>query len=279
MKRKNGFMATSLIYSFFLVFLMLMIGILATTMNNRILVNALKKDIRSSLEKEQGFIVDTLENKTYTPGEVISFGNETWQVVTNKVNSVVLVLQRSLTKMEIEMSLGKSKDRQYFGTCETETSCQVRACREFSGGEEYCFYYPANQRLHSKPAWKPTITQIRNQNMGRTIVSKVVEDWFNTHLGLQNVKEKNKLLPMTFNDGYNNYPQSGTQPIYIRIPHTNDLNTVTTWNGVKPFHLVNSVGTSNELQIRIYNRTDNQATAVTSNTSAFIRPVIEAKKG
>ena len=279
MKQKKGFMATSLIYSFFLVFLMLMIGILTTTMNNRILVNSLKEDIRSSLEKEQGFVVDTLENKTYALGEIVSFGNETWQVVTNKANSVVLVLQRSLTKMEIEKALGKSNNREFFGTCTSETSCQVRACREFTGGEEYCFYYPANTRLHSKPTWAPNITQIRNQNMGKTIVSKVVNDWFSMHQGLQIVLEKNKLIPMTFNDGYLNYPESGGKAIYVRIPHTSDLNSVTSWNGVKPFHILNSVGASNELQTRIYNRTDKEATIVSSNTAALIRPVIEAKKG
>ena len=46
-KKKNngGFIATSLIYSFFLVFALLMAAILATASENRILVNAIKKDI------------------------------------------------------------------------------------------------------------------------------------------------------------------------------------------------------------------------------------------
>jgi len=63
MKKKRGFMATSLIYSFFLVFLMLMAAILADNANNRILLSSLKEDIRTSFQESQGFVVDFFENR------------------------------------------------------------------------------------------------------------------------------------------------------------------------------------------------------------------------
>ena len=67
MMQKKGFIATSLIYSFFLVFLILMSTILARAANNRILLNAIKGDIREELDNQKGFVVDTIENKQYQP--------------------------------------------------------------------------------------------------------------------------------------------------------------------------------------------------------------------
>ena len=62
--KKNGFMVTSLIYSFFLVFLLLMATLLAKDASNRILLKAIKDDIRSGLEQDDGFVVDKVESKT-----------------------------------------------------------------------------------------------------------------------------------------------------------------------------------------------------------------------
>ncbi len=86
MMQKKGFIATSLIYSFFLVFLILMSTILARAANNRILLNAIKGDIREELDNQKGFVVDTIENKQYQPKEKIEFASETWQVLQNKSN-------------------------------------------------------------------------------------------------------------------------------------------------------------------------------------------------
>lgn len=50
MKNKNGFIATSIIYSFFIVFLMLLTMNLASLAQDRILMAQVKKDIKSDLE-------------------------------------------------------------------------------------------------------------------------------------------------------------------------------------------------------------------------------------
>jgi len=206
----------------------------------------------------------------------VSFGNENWQVIRDTGNSLVLVLERSLNKNEIESALGRaSTNTEYFGSC-NDTFCEVRACRSFMGGMEYCYIYTPNTLLHSKPAWKPTTSQSQNENYGRTIVSKVVEEWFTKHQGLQQVLSKDKLIQQTFSDGYFNYPQGEESAIYVRIPLLSDLTSVSSWQQVLPFHVLNSVGPSNEIQTRIYN---GAIRTVNSNTSARIRPVIEAKKG
>ncbi len=51
MKKKNGFIATSLIYSFFLVFLMILVGVMANYSNDRIQLNRLKQDTKEQLNK------------------------------------------------------------------------------------------------------------------------------------------------------------------------------------------------------------------------------------
>ena len=91
MKNKKGFIATSLIYSFFLVFLMLMVTILTSSVSNRVLVGRIKDDIRSEIDGQESFVTSTLEIKSYEIGEVVNFANEDWQVVQDKGMQVVLV--------------------------------------------------------------------------------------------------------------------------------------------------------------------------------------------
>ena len=89
MKNKKGFIATSLIYSFFLVFLMLMMTILVASVNNRIFVDRINEDIKSELENQGSFIVDTLPAKNYNIGESVTLANESWQVIEDKGSQVL----------------------------------------------------------------------------------------------------------------------------------------------------------------------------------------------
>lgn len=270
MKQKKGFVATSLIYSFFLVFILLMVTILSRSSNTRVLLNAIKGDIRSDINDDRGFVVDEIENKTYTLGSDLSFAGEMWKVIENKSSSVVLVLSRSLIATEILSAIARPvTDTNFYGTC-NDTSCRVRACKTGSSGQEYCYLYPSNTAIHRKPSWNPSTSQVKNENYGKTIVSQVVNSWFSTHQGLNRAKDKDKLVLMSFNDGYMN--TTG----YIRIPLSTVQNEYRYAGGDRPFHLINSVGTSNTLQTRIYN---GSVSNVNSNTDAFIRPVIEVKKG
>ena len=106
-KKNGGFIATSLIYSFFLVFALLMAAILATASENRILVNAIKKDIYDNLEAKSAYLVSSLANKTYSAGEKISFAREDWLVVKDNGTTVTLIMNRGLNLQELTKTVGK----------------------------------------------------------------------------------------------------------------------------------------------------------------------------
>lgn len=268
MERKKGFIAISLIYSFFLVFLMLMVSILGKSVNNRVLVGSIKNDIREDIDAQTGFVIETLPNRTYAIGENVSFGNEEWRVMENKPGSVVLILNRSLTKSEMELNIGKdASNLEYYGVC-NDSSCQVRMCRSAYSGEEYCYRYPTNDRLYRTPAWAPTKDQIRNQNFGQMIPSGVILSWFRNHQGLQKVLSKNKLVNMSFYDGGIN--NTG----YVRLPLSSEMTNASLYQSPSPFHLLDK---NNNTQTKIYNGSATQI--VSSDTAAYIRPVIEATKG
>lgn len=260
--RKDGFIATSLIYSFFLVFLILMSLILTRTANNRILLNAIKGDIRKELDEQSGFIIEEIENKTYAVKEKIVFANETWQVLQNKTSSVVVVLSRALTQNEIVNAIGSARmTSEYLGTCNT-TSCQVRACREAYSGQDFCYLYSANNNLFLRPSWNPTSTDV-TAGYGKTIVSEIVSEWLKTHSGMSRVTKKNQLLSMSFSDGFKNHTG------FIRLPTNSEVGNIT--DGAMPYHLINSPNDGKTVRL--------SSGTVPSSRAAFIRPVIEIKKG
>lgn len=49
MKKKNGFIATSLIYSFFLIFITLFLTIIADYLQNKVLLNTIESDIKEEI--------------------------------------------------------------------------------------------------------------------------------------------------------------------------------------------------------------------------------------
>lgn len=51
MKKKNGFIATSLIYSFFLVFITLFLTIIADYLQNKVLLNTIESDIKEEINR------------------------------------------------------------------------------------------------------------------------------------------------------------------------------------------------------------------------------------
>lgn len=54
MKKKNGFIATSLIYSFFLVFITLFLTIIADYLQNKVLLNTIESDIKQEINSSLG---------------------------------------------------------------------------------------------------------------------------------------------------------------------------------------------------------------------------------
>ncbi len=288
--KKNGFMATSLIYSFFLVFLMLMITLLAKDVNNRILLKAVKDEIRSGLEQDAEFVIDKLESKNYIVGSTVSFAGENWQVINDKGTSIVLILQRTLTRGEIVNALGSSietTNTAYYGTCDA-TSCQVRSCREVPAfnintppvgiyGRENCFYDPRNPTQYIKASWLPTTTQVETQNFGQRIPSTIVMNWFQSHSGLQRALDLGKLNALAFDDGFLHYDAS--RKIYVRIPLQSEVTAAnsSSWTSIgQPFHILSNMNATGQNQVHIYGP---GLRLEFSTAIAFIRPVIEVKEG
>ena len=60
MKKKNGFIATSLIYSFFLVFITLFLTIIADYLQNKVLLNTIESDIKEDINKTK-YITDFID--------------------------------------------------------------------------------------------------------------------------------------------------------------------------------------------------------------------------
>ena len=262
MNKKKGFIATSVIYAFFLMFLMMMVIILAQSVNNRILVNAIKSDVRDSMEESDSFVNVVLENRTYRIGEVVTYASETWQVLQNKSSSVVLMLNRGLSQTEIETYIrAYAGDTIYFGYCTAE-NCQVRYCITEDLGGEYC--HTSGRR----PMWNPTVAEIQDQNYGQTLPSVSTRGWFSAHQYLQRAQSAGKLVQMTFSDGFKNNTS------YVRLPLSTEVSGNSKFATVTPFHIVNAASAN---RIYLYNNGTVSTTALT--TTAYVRPVIEVLKG
>ncbi len=265
MKNKKGFIATSVIYAFFLMFLMMMVIVLAQSVNNRVLVRAVKDDIRDEMENNDSLVNITLENRTYTIGEVVSYAAESWQVIQNKTSSVVLMLNRGLSQTEIESYIrAYATDSMYFGTC-SGANCQVRECLTSDTGGEYCYI---SGSLYRRPMWNPTVAEIQDQNYGQTLPSVSTRGWFSAHQYLQRALEANKLVQMTFSDGFKNNTS------YVRLPLSTEVSGNPVFSTTTPFHLVNAASAN---QINIYS--NGTVSRVTLSTAAYVRPVIEVVKG
>ena len=275
MKNNKGFMATSLIYSFFLVFLMLMALILITNQSNRMLLDSMKSEIRNQIYTTDSFHQDVIKRtSTYAVGSLIKYADESWYVMKdNTTNHILtLVLARSLSKQELVLALGKDySDTEFYKTC-NDNICQTKICRDYYVGLEFCNYYSGDTNFSSNFGWSPSDTQINNQNYGKTIVSVAVNSWFQTHSGLQRVYNKNKLRQMSVADGVN------TTNGYVRIPLSSEVTTaygISAWKGSYTFHLLDVYSTN---YAKVYNPGESAVKNVLPNNYAVIRPVIEVKK-
>ncbi|MCI8393949.1 MAG: hypothetical protein HFH86_00490 [Bacilli bacterium] len=229
MKKKNGFIAVSLIYSFFLVFLMLMLSSSIKNAQTRLLLGTIKEDIKNQLGAKSEFIITSLPaknpltNADYRIGDEVNFVGESWFVVSNQNNSVVLVLKRALNKEEVTQALEVSETNNNFfaGQC-NDTSCQVRMCMS-TYFDNLCYYQSNSNFVY--------------YNWDKSIAKRIVESWFENNQNLQKVCRlqynatlgkrmcsKDTLIHMTFHDGVQN--NTG----YIRIASNNEAAAGrTTW--------------------------------------------------
>ena len=267
---RKGFMATSLLYSFFFVFLMLMMGILAASVSNRVLVNNIKKDIREDIEGSSSIIKLDIPYKNYRQGDTIEFANESWKVLGINGKIVTLVLDRSLNSEEIALAGGYSTNDSYF-ECRG-SSCLLRNCvkDEIKGNSE-CYVLTDKRNIYNTPIWKVSgyESQLQNVIYGQSLVGNVVSKWFLSHPGLKIALEKGKLSVFSFSDGTINYNNE-----LIRIPNSSEATLIKSWWQASdyPIHIINKP--SNDM---IYVCTTSGVENKTIETGAYIRPVIEVK--
>ena len=269
---RKGFMATSLLYSFFFVFLMLMMGILAASVSNRVLVNNIKKDIREDIEGSSSIIKLDIPYKNYRQGDTIEFANESWKVLGINGKIVTLVLDRSLSSEEIALAGGYSTNDSYF-ECKG-SSCLLRNCvkDEIKGNSE-CYVLTDKRNIYNTPIWKVSgyESQLQNVIYGQSLVGNVVSKWFLSHPGLKIAVEKGKLSVLSFSDGTINYNNE-----LIRIPNSSEATLINSWWNASdyPIHLIDKPS-NNKIYVCEYKISN--AVSKELETGAYIRPVIEVK--
>lgn len=206
MRNRKGFIAVSLIYSFFLVFLMIMLSNSLKDAQTRLVLGTIKKDIQANLNQEEEFIVTNIPNKNYNVGEEVNFVGESWLTVENKTGSVVLVLKRALNKEEVTKSLNvENTNADYFAGACTDSSCKVRMCMN-KYYDNLCYFETTSNFIYY--TWQ------------NSVAKKIVDEWFLNNVNLQKVCRfqanskactKDTMISMTFHDGISN--NTG----YIRI--------------------------------------------------------------
>jgi len=270
MKQKNGFIAVSLIYSFFLIFLMIMIATQTKNAQNRQLLRVFKNDLQGQLNEEE-FVVTSLKNRTYNVDEEVSFVNETWQVIQNKPNSVVLILKRSLNRKEVTEALRTNTNNTAFfaNTCNNDNDCRVKMCLN-GYTATYCYF--------------ENTASYNYYNWDNSTAKTIVEYWLEQHGYLQSVCQfkyddiqktricqKDTLIRMTFSDGVQNHPG------YIRLATLGEVNGAQgkSWISNGRYAWTVQLSSRSGGKSNLY---DLNKGIVSNENTRTIRPVIEVRK-
>ena len=178
MKQKNGFIAISLIYSFFLVFLMTLTGILVNYAQNRILVNNVINETKDYLNNHVEVDTTKLNHRTYNSKENVLYAGLTWQVLkeNSEDDSVTLVLNRNLTTTEINNILVALN----FNVPHINEN--IRMCLT-TLSDFYCY--------------QTSLSDYKIYTWHNSIVKAIIEEWFKEQTFLQKALTRNSLIPMS----------------------------------------------------------------------------------
>lgn len=245
MKKKNnkGFIAISLIYSFFLVFLMTLLTIVSNYAYNRILLNGVKKTTQEKLNSLSEFNPIRLDNKTYTKDETVLYANENWKVIADLESEVILVLERSLTNEELKNGLGIEYHDEVIKE-DTTNMC-------FNGYDPYyCFFKENEVGGYNLYSWEDSFAK------------KIVEQWLDENALLQKAKVRGSLKEMTFTDETTREYTS-----FIRIPVAGEYENEAIWT------LTSAGNTENQSLIYV-----NDTAELAHTTYKEIKPVIMVEK-
>ena len=192
MKKNNkGFIAISLIYSFFLVFLVTLLMILANYAHNRVLLSSVKKETQNYLNGLAEFKPVQLEKKDYMEGEEVNVASNSWIVLEDEGTEVRLILKRNLTETEISEALSLQELNNI------ANSNTISMCLN-TYHPKYCHY--SSNSTFSEYKWSTSLAKI------------VLEYWFENSAILKKARDTGNLVKQDFSDGKELYNE------YIRLP-------------------------------------------------------------
>lgn len=252
MKKNNkGFIAISLIYSFFLVFLVTLLSTVATYAQNRILLNDVKKETQKYLNNLAEFNPVNLAHKmdangnriNYSLGEEVSVASEIWNVVEDYGDTTKLVLKRNLTANEINSALSEANITGG-GLNDTTLMCLNVYTPQICNYESNVVYNEYKYNL--------------------SLVKLILEHWFINNAILQKALDTGNLVNQSFTDGRSNYNA------YIRIPLSDEYDKI---NDATAWYLTFNGITNGISYINI-----NDTSIPAHSTYKKIRPIIVIKK-
>ncbi len=246
MKNNKGFIAISLIYSFFLIFIITLLMIVSNYAKNRVLLNEVKNSTQEYLNNLAGFNPVYLVNKNYSVNEAVLYIDENWKVLKDEGEFVTLILNRALNVTEINRALTNNS------LTGVSNSNKTLMC--------------GNEPNHSICNYKKTGTTIEYAyyNWNISIAYKVVQDWFYNNPSLQKASSIGSLKNMSFSDNIKNYSD------FIRIPIAQEFSII---NNTNIWYLTSSSRTDGIS----YNNIGGTNVS-THNNYKEIRPVISVKK-
>lgn len=103
MMKKNGFIATSLIYSFFLIFITLFLTIIADYLQNKVLLNTIEKGIKDEINSSMGI-------RDFEVGDIIVFNSGCTTYEFKPENAFVVVNTNPISNSIIFYSYALCKE-------------------------------------------------------------------------------------------------------------------------------------------------------------------------
>ncbi len=269
MKNNNkGFIAISLIYSFFLVFLVTILMVVMSYAKNRILLNHVKNATQEYLNGLAEFNPVSLENKNYTTEDVVKLGSEMWQVVSDDEGIVTLVLNRDLTNEEIttiitELAIPPKEESE-------EPPAEVP--------EETPSLYNEEGTLMCLPYYSPIYCNYESNTVynpytwDTSLVKQIVENWFFKDALLQKGVNRGTIVLMEYQDRESTEAEetAKTYNTYVRIPLASEYEAI---KNDDIWYL-----TSSKLEAGMSYLKQNTTDVSAHNTNKKIRPVIQIQK-
>ena len=220
----------------------------------------------------------TVPKKSYSVGTQISYACENWRVIKNNTNDVLLVLDRAITKNEIEIAGIDVNDKSFVGTC-NDSICRLRHCawKKNDPGSNYCWVEGKPDSKNPDTGNPKAITnrttdgyigtKRREYSWDKSMVKLVLEKYASNNITLKNAGDN--LLSMTFSDG------KGNRTGKIRIATLDEAAKANTWNITSNTPAWTLTYKSEEFKLI------NTFSPVTNigNTANLIYPIINVKKG